>query len=275
MPSSPRVALVTGASSGIGEATALRLLRDGYAVYGGARRVERMSGVEAAGGTALPLDVTDDASMQAFVEAALEAHGRVDLLVNNAGYGSYGAVEDVPLDEARRQFEVNLFGLARLVQLVLPTMRARRSGTVVNVSSIGGKIYAPLGALYHATKHAVEGFSDALRLELEPHGVSVVIVEPGAIRTEWDGVAIEGMMETSGTGPYADLAARTKRFMESAYEGESGSPPSVVADAIAEAAAAERPKTRYAVGDQARLAIASRWLLPDRLFDAFVRSRLS
>jgi NAD(P)-dependent dehydrogenase (short-subunit alcohol dehydrogenase family) len=272
--SSPRIALVTGSSSGIGEATALRLLRDGYVVYGAARRVEKMAGVEAAGGHALRIDVTDEAQMQAGVRQVLGAHGRIDVLVNNAGYGSYGAVEDVPLEEARRQFEVNVFGLARMTQLVLPAMRAQRAGLIVNVSSIGGKMYGPLGAWYHATKHAVEGFSDALRLELAPFGIHVAIVEPGAIRTEWDGIAVGGMMETSGAGPYADFAARTKRFMEGAYEGGKGSPPSVVADAIAAAVTARKPKTRYVVGDQARLAVTSRWLLPDRAFDAFVRSYL-
>ncbi|MEM1118471.1 MAG: oxidoreductase [Bacteroidota bacterium] len=274
MSTSKNVALVTGASSGIGEATALRLIRDGYTVYGGARRVEKMAGVEAAGGHALRLDVTEEASMQAFVQAALDAEGRVDVLVNNAGYGSYGAVEDVPLDEARRQFEVNLFGLARMTQLVLPTMRAQRSGTVVNISSIGGKIYAPLGAWYHATKHAVEGFSDVLRLEVAEHGVDVVVIEPGAIRTEWDGVAMGSMMEQSGEGPYADLAAKMKGFVAGAYEGGNGSPPSVVADAIARAVVADRPKTRYAVGDQALLAVTARRLLSDRMFDAFIRSRM-
>ncbi len=275
MPASPpHVVLVTGASSGIGLATAEHLLSRGHTVYGAARRVERMAGLEAAGGHALRLDLTVDASMEAAVAAVVDAEGRIDALVNNAGYGSYGAVEDVPLDEARRQFDVNLFGLARMVQLALPSMRAQRSGTVVNVSSIGGKIYTPLGAWYHATKHAVEGFSDALRLELAAFGIRVVVVEPGAIRTEWDGIAVDSMMETSGSGPYAAFAQKTKRFMEDAYQGGSGSPPSVVAAAIAAAVEAERPKTRYVVGDQARLAVAARWLLPDRAFDAFIRSQM-
>ena len=275
MPASAQpVALVTGASSGIGLATAQALLAAGWRVVGGARRVERMAPIEAAGGTALALDVTDDASMRAFVQAALDGEGRIDALVNNAGYGEYGAVEDVPLDAVRRQFEVNVFGLGRMTQLVLPTMRAQRSGTIVNVSSIGGKIYSPLGAWYHATKHAVEGLSDALRLELREFGIDVVVVEPGAIKTEWDGVAVDRMMETSGEGPYADFAARTKRFMEAAYEGGNGSLPSVIADVIVKAVTADTPKTRYAAGDRATLAIASRWLLPDRAFDAFLRSEM-
>lgn len=274
MSAPSRVALVTGASSGIGLATAQALLADGWTVYGGARRVEKMAPVEAAGGTALALDVTDDASMQAFVQTVLDREGRIDALVNNAGYGEYGAVEDVPMDAVRRQFEVNVFGLGRMTQLVLPSLRAQRSGTIVNVSSIGGKIYSPLGAWYHATKHAVEGFSDALRLELHGFGVDVVVIEPGAIKTEWDGVATDHMMATSGDGSYADFAARTKRFMEAAYEGGNGSPPHVIADVIVKAVGADKPQTRYAAGDRATLAIASRWLLPDRAFDAFMRAEM-
>ena len=274
MSSTSRVALVTGASSGIGLATAEALLRAGWTVYGGARRVDKMAPVEAAGGTALALDVTDDALMQAFVQTVLDREGRIDALVNNAGYGEYGAVEDVPMDAVRRQFEVNVFGLGRMTQLVLPTMRAQRAGRIVNVSSIGGKIYSPMGAWYHATKHAVEGLSDALRLELHDFGIDVVVVEPGAIKTEWDGVATETMMETSGEGAYADFAARTERFMRAAYENGNGSPPSVIADVIVEAVTAAKPKTRYAAGDRATLAIASRWLLPDRAFDAFMRSEM-
>lgn len=272
--STRKVVLVTGASSGIGKATAQRLIQDGYTVYGAARRVEKMADLDAhEHGHALQLDVTDEASCEAAVQTILDAHGRIDVLVNNAGYGSYGAVEDVPLNEARRQFEVNLFGLARMTQLVLPTMRAMRSGTIVNISSIGGKIYTPLGAWYHATKHAVEGFSDSLRLELADFGIRVVIVEPGAIGTEWDGIAVDNMMKTSGSGPYAAFAEATKRFMEDGYES-GGSPPSVIADVISEAVASSKPKTRYAAGENAAFALWGRRLLSDRAFDAMIRSRM-
>ena len=179
-------AFVTGASSGIGEATARHLAGLGLTVYAGARRVERMESALAPHGIRpIALDVTDDASMRAAVDRILAETGRIDALVNVAGYGSYGAVEDVPLDEARRQFEVNLFGLGRLIQLVLPSMRARARGRIVNISSIGGKIYEPMGAWYHATKFAVEGFSDSLRLELRPFGIKVVIIEPGLTESEW------------------------------------------------------------------------------------------
>src|SRR3954470_17639690 len=184
-----RVALVTGASSGIGAAAARRLHADGFTVYAVARRVERMKDLTDLGIRVEPVDVTDDASMTALVGTILAEAGRIDVLVNNAGYGSYGALEDVPIDEARRQFEVNVFGLARLTQLVLPQMRSRRSGRIVNISSMGGRIYEPLGSWYHATKFAVEGLSDSLRMELAPFGIQVVVIQPGAIRTEWAAIS--------------------------------------------------------------------------------------
>jgi NAD(P)-dependent dehydrogenase (short-subunit alcohol dehydrogenase family) len=184
-----KTAFVTGASAGIGAATAFALLAAGYRVFAGARRLDRMAALAAAGATLIKLDLTDDATIVAAVDAIKNASGRIHILVNNAGYGSYGALEDVPLDEARRQFEVNVFGLARLCQLVLPTMRAQKSGKIVNVTSIGGKIWEPLGAWYHATKFAVEGLSDCLRVEAARFGIDVIVIEPGAIRTEWAGIA--------------------------------------------------------------------------------------
>ena len=202
--SDTRVALVTGASSGIGEETARLLRRDGFEVYAVARRVDRMAGLTEEGVHTFAMDVTDDASMTSGVQRVLDEQGRIDVLVNNAGYGSYGAVEDVPIDEARRQFEVNVFGLARLVQLVVPHMRDQKSGRIINISSIGGKFYEPLGAWYHATKFAVEGFSDSLRLELAPFGIHVVIVEPGPIITEWNTIARDSLVETSRGGAYEE-----------------------------------------------------------------------
>ena len=203
VPMTDRVALVTGGSSGIGEQTALRLQGAGFTTYAVARRVDRMSRLAESGVTTFAMDVTDDASMTGGIGRILDEHGRVDVLVNNAGYGSYGAVENVPIDEARRQFEVNVFGLARLVQLVTPRMRAQGSGRIINLSSIGGKYYEPLGAWYHATKFAVEGFSDSLRLELAPYGIRVVIVEPGPIRTEWNTIARDGLVASSAGTPRA------------------------------------------------------------------------
>src|SRR5690348_15143016 len=175
---STKIALVTGGSSGIGEATALALAERGYTVYAGARRVERMEPLKAHGVRPLAMDVTDDASLQFAVSQMLAEAGRIDVLVNNAGYGSYGALEDVPLSEARSQFEVNVFGAARLTQLVLPHMRAQRSGTVVNITSMGGKVHTPLGGWYHGTKFALEALSDCLRVEAKPFGIDVVVIEP-------------------------------------------------------------------------------------------------
>src|SRR5215213_4664082 len=193
-----RVALVTGASSGIGEETVKGLLAAGHVVYAGARRIDRMQGLAAGGAKVLALDVTQDASMTAAVDTVLREAGRIDTLVNNAGYGSYGALEEVPLDEGRRQVEVNLFGLARMTQLVLPTMRAQKSGRIINVSSIGGKFGEPFGCWYHATKFAVEGLSDSLRMELHPFGIDVVVIQPGAIVTEWNTIARTGLLAYSG-----------------------------------------------------------------------------
>lgn len=264
------VALVTGGSSGIGESTARALLAKGFTVYAVARRVDRMSALSSAGVHTFAMDVTDDASMVAGIDRIIEEQGRIDVLVNNAGYGSYGAVEDVPIEEARRQFEVNVFGLARLVQLVTPHMRSRRSGRIINISSIGGKFYEPFGAWYHATKFAVEGFSDSLRMELRPFGIQVVLIEPGPIRTEWNEIARDSLLERSGDGAYAEWARKAHGVMERFDEPERASTPEEVADKIVKAALAKRPAARYPVGRGARMITTSRDLLPDRIFDEVV-----
>ncbi len=265
----PKVALVTGASSGIGAETARHLAGAGYLVYAAARRTNRLETLEQAGIRPLPMDVTDDGSLTAGVQQILTEAGRIDALINNAGYGSYGAIEDVPLDEARRQFDVNLFGLARLTQLVIPGMRERGSGRIVNVSSMGGKFAMALGGWYHATKFAVEGLSDALRQELDPFGVQVVVIEPGGIKTEWGGIAAASAMQQSGDGPYADRVQRVVQGIAGADQ-RFGSPPAVVAKAITKAVTAKRPRTRYAIGSGARPVIVARRLLPDRAMDAIL-----
>ena len=263
-----KVALVTGASSGIGEAAARELHKLGFVVYAAARRADRLANLERDGIRALSMDVTDDASTSAGIEQIMGEHGRIDVLVNNAGYGSYGALEDVDLAEGRYQFEVNVFGLARLIQLVAPHMRAQRSGRIINVSSIGGKIYEPLGSWYHATKFAVEGLSDSLRLELKPFGVEVVIVEPGAIRTEWAAIAADRLEKTSGSTAYADQARTVGAILRSMdTHPRRATEPSVVGKIIATAATAKRPRTRYVTGFAARPLLMARRLLPDRAFD--------
>jgi NAD(P)-dependent dehydrogenase (short-subunit alcohol dehydrogenase family) len=194
------VALITGASSGMGKDFALRLIAEGYVVYGAARRVERMDDIVAAGGTALAMDVTDDA-MVAAVDQVIREQGQIDVLINNAGYGQLGALEDVPIEEGRRQMEVNLIGAARLTQLCLSHMRARRSGKIFNISSIDGKFAIPLGGWYHASKFALEGFSDALRNEVCPIGIDVIVIEPGGIETAWSAIATKVVERYSAKGP--------------------------------------------------------------------------
>lgn len=266
-----KTALVTGASSGIGAAIARQLIRDGYRVFAGARRVDRMGDLEAAGATVLSLDVTDDASMVAAVDAVRADAGRLDVLVNNAGYGSYGSLEEVPIDEGRRQFDVNVFGLARLTQLVLPMMREQKSGAIVNISSIGGKIYEPYGSWYHATKFAVEGLSDSLRLELAPFGIKVIVIEPGGIRTEWASISRDNLLAHSGSGPYAQYAEAHARLLGAANTSSFVSPPEAVARVVSRSLKASRPRTRYPAAGGAGPILFMRRILPDRMFDGFLR----
>jgi NAD(P)-dependent dehydrogenase (short-subunit alcohol dehydrogenase family) len=275
---SERVALVTGGSSGIGERTAVRLHEAGFEVYAVARRVERMQDLAEAGVRVFAMDVTDDRSMTSGVERVLSEAGRIDVLVNNAGYGSYGAVEDVPIEEARRQFEVNVFGLARLTQLVTPGMRERareplaQRARIVNISSIGGKFYEPMGAWYHATKFAVEGFSDSLRLELAPHGIDVVIIEPGPIRTEWGEISRQGLAESSRGGPYEHQAELVGRMLARADSRLMGGTADHVARKVVSAVLSNTPRARYPVGRGAGTIVRGRRLLPDAAFDYLVKS---
>lgn len=263
-----KIALVTGASAGIGEAIARALLDEGWTVYAAARRVDRMAGLADRGAHVLGMDVTDDASMTAGVQRILDECGRIDALVNNAGYGSYGALEEVPMDEARRQFEVNVFGLARLTQLVTPTMRAQHSGRIVNISSMAAHIYEPLGSWYHATKFAVNGLSDSLRLELKPFGIDVVTVQPGGIKSEWAGISADSLEQRSGRGPYA-TQARTLATMLRGSDANS-SEPEVVARAVVAACTAKRPRSKYTIGMGAKPLVAARRVLPDRAMDALL-----
>ena len=260
-----KVALVTGASSGIGKETARLLVEQGFTVYGASRRLDKMEDLKAMGVNLLMMDVADDASMVNGVNIILNKEQRIDVLVNNAGYGSYGALEDVPIAEAKYQFEVNIFGLARLTQLLLPTMRAQRSGRIINISSIGGSIGEPHGAWYHATKFAVEGLSDSLRMELKQFGIDVVIIKPGAILTEWNGIAREKLMQVSGQTAYGDLAKKHVNMLATA--DKRGSSPTVVANTIVKAATAHRPRTRYATGGGAKMILFLRSVLSDRMFD--------
>ena len=267
-----KVALVTGASSGIGDATARRLAQLGYIVYAVARRVDRMAALKERGIRTEAADVTDDAALVSLVDKIISDAGRIDVLVNNAGYGSYGALEDVPIAEARRQFDVNVFGLARLTQLVLPHMRAQRDGYIVNVSSVGGKIWEPLGSWYHATKFAVEGLSDSLRAEVAEFGIKVIVIEPGAIRTEWAAISADNLEAASASTPYREQASFVGGALRTADKSRLTSGPAVVANAIAKAVQSPRPRTRYAVGGGARSVLLAQRVLTDRGFDRLIRT---
>ena len=226
--------------------------------------------MENLGAVALQMDITQEADIQHVVEQIQTKENRIDVLVNNAGYAIYGAMEDTTIEDARRQFEVNLFGLARLTQLVLPLMRANKSGKIINMSSMGGKIYTPLGSWYHATKHALEGWSDCLRLELAPFNIDVVIIEPGAIQTEFGDVMLEPMMARSGSSSYSDIAKKMAQATKNAYEKGNSSPPYVIAKVVSQAVKAKKPKTRYAAGKFAKPLMFLRKWFSDRIFDKII-----
>lgn len=262
-----KTALITGASSGIGRLTAIKMNQKGYTVYAGARRVERMKDLEEMGIHTVYLDVTDDDSMTKCVEDILKKEGSVDILVNNAGYGSYGTIEEVPMEEGRRQMEVNLFGMARMIQLVLPKMRQNHYGKIINISSMGGKIWTPLGGWYHASKFAVEGFSDCLRLETEQFGIDVVLIEPGGVKSEWADISASHIEKYSGNGPYKELANGYVNLMRKNYKGNNLSQPEEIADLIIKAVEARKPKTRYLYGFMAKPMVVMKNLLGDRHYD--------
>jgi NAD(P)-dependent dehydrogenase (short-subunit alcohol dehydrogenase family) len=272
MPTPSTAVLITGCSSGIGHATAKHLAERGHAVYASARRLDSLADLESHGCRTLALDVTDEASMAAAVQAVEAEHGAVGALINNAGYSQSGAIETVPLDDIRRQFETNVFGLVRMCQLVLPAMRAQRSGRIVNISSIGGTLVFPGGGIYHATKYAVEALSDALRFELQGFGIQVVVVEPGIIRTRFADAVSSALPQSEETGPYASFNAAVEQSTHNAYEkgsfvGRLGGEPEAVAKVIERAISAKSPKIRYRVTPSARLLIPSRGLMTDRTWD--------
>jgi NAD(P)-dependent dehydrogenase (short-subunit alcohol dehydrogenase family) len=272
-----RAVLVTGCSSGIGQAIALRLHRSGYPVYASGRRVADLADLAAAGITTLQLDVTDEAAMQAAVKQVGDAHGAVGVLVNNAGYGLFGALEEVPIDAVRAQFATNVFGALRLIQLVLPGMRAQRWGRIVNISSVLGRAAPPGGGAYDASKYAVEGMSDALRLEVAPFGVRTVLIEPGPTRTRFADGAVTRLAGDSAV--YADFHRRLAAWHRatggpepSGLMGRLAGTPEKVAAAVERAVRARRPRARYPVGILAWGLLAARRALPDTLFDGFVRT---
>ena len=268
---SGKVVLITGASSGIGKAAAVKFLEQDYIVYGAARTeadLEYLS--DYPNGHYIVMDITEAEMRKNCVDQILKNEAGLDILVNNAGYGAYGAVEEVPLKEAKKQFEVNLFGLSELTKLVIPVMREKGSGRIINISSIAGKIWTPLGGWYHASKFALEGLSDCLRNELRGFGIDVILIEPGAIETNWAQTAGDNLLKSSGEGIYQKQAERKANKYKQMYgEGGMAAEPEVVAKAIFKAAETYHPKARYAVPTHAKLILFFRWLLPDSLYDFF------
>ncbi|QYK04373.1 oxidoreductase [Shewanella zhangzhouensis] len=268
-----KVCVVTGASSGMGKDGALKLIKEGHIVYGLARRVSQMTELVAAGGFAIETDVTSIESIERAVAQIVAEQGRIDVLWNNAGYSVTGAVEDVSYEDAKRQFEVNLFGLAEMTKAVLPTMRKQKSGTIINTSSVGGKIYTPLGAWYHASKHALEGWSDCLRLELKPFNINVVIIEPGGISSEFGDVLYQPLVERAKGGAYQAMSTAVARTYKAIYSNsKSMSSPAVIGELVVRIVASNSPRTRYIAGYMSRTILCLRSLLSDRIFDKVIMS---
>ena len=272
-----RAVLITGCSTGIGRAAAERLAAKGWPVYATARRLESIKDLADAGCNLLTLDVCDEASMKAAVDEVEAKEGAIFALVNNAGYGQEGAVEEVPMEDIRRVFETNVFGLSRLTQLALPGMRRQRAGRIVNVSSMGGKISIPGGGYYHATKHAVEAISDTLRFEVRPFGVHVSVIEPGTIKTAFGDTATNSVAHLQDpASPYASFNQVLVQKINDAYEGKLArfaAPPEAVAKVIDKAISSRTPRTRYRVTVAARVMLATRKVMPDRGWDLFLRTQ--
>ncbi|QIP17679.1 SDR family NAD(P)-dependent oxidoreductase [Spirosoma aureum] len=268
-----KVVLITGASAGMGMETAKLLVQNGYIVYGAARRVDKMLKIRKLGVKVLQMDVTDEDSVKNGVAELIAAEGRIDVLINNAGFGSYGAIEDVSIREATYQLDVNLFGAARLIQLVLPYMREQQSGKIVNISSVGGKMATPLGGWYHASKFALEGLSDSLRNEVKPFGIDVIVIEPGGVKSEWGEIAFTSLMKVSGHTAYKTMANKFANAFK-ATEGKNPEP-IIIAELIRKAIEARKPKARYIAGYMARPAIFMKNLLSDSLMDKVIMSQVN
>ena len=266
-----KVILITGASSGIGYDAAETLAKQGHRVYAAARRLERMEPLKSLGVQVIRMDVTDEESMQEGVRKVIQSEGRIDVLVNNAGYGFFGAIETVPMEDARRQLEVNVFGLARLTQLVLPHMRKQGSGRIINTSSIAGKMVFYMGGWYNVTKYSVEAFSDALRMEMKPFGIDVVMIEPGAIKTDWGIIAAKHLKESSAGSAYETVGTQWADNMDWFYKTNLLSSPHVITKAISQAVNSRHPKARYCRGRFSIIGRLAHALMPARWWDATMR----
>lgn len=266
-----KVALVTGASSGIGYETAKYLAKKDYIVYAGSRTVEKMQSLKAYHAHIVELDVTDQQQINAVVNEIVKKEGKIDVLVNSAGYGSLGAVEDIKLDEARKQFEVNLFGLSEMIKAVLPTMRAQRSGTIVNVSSISGRLPSYFGAWYNASKHALEGYSSSLRLELEAFGIKVVVIQPGSINTNWGLIAADNLTKVSQGGAYQEKSAVIADMLRTQFNSNQLPQPSVVAKRIVKTVEHQHIRQRFIVGKFAKCLVFVNKILPSKLYNWIIQ----
>jgi short-subunit dehydrogenase len=266
-----KVILITGASSGIGLVTAVYLANKNYKVYGTARRLNEMTPIINAGGNAFKLDVTKEEDIINGVNYVIEKEGRIDVLWNNAGFGLWGAVEDISIERAKNQFDVNLFGLARITQEVLPFMRERKEGIIINTSSVGGRIYTPLGAWYHSTKHALEGLSDCLAYELKKFGIKVCLLQPGMIVTEFNDVMLENLQKNSKNSPYSKLNKAMINGIKKNIKNPIGSHPIVVAKCVEKIIISKMPKKRYLVGYGARSMLFIRNWFGDRFFEFILK----
>ncbi len=266
-----KVVLISGATSGIGEQSAYALKALGYTVYGGARNTKKLEELQHKGIKTIYLDVTNDASMQMCVHHIIHNEGRIDVLINNAGYGLFGSIEDTSMQKAKEQMEVNVFGLARLTQLVLPHMRKQKDGKIINIASIGGRVWTPYGGWYHASKFAVEGLSACLRLETKPFNIDVILIEPGAIATNWAHIAASHLEDSTKDSAYAKQAKRVATAMRDMYNSRQLTHPKTIAKCVAKAVQAHNPKIRYVRGYRAKSAILLHKMLGDNAYDQVLK----
>ena len=269
-----KVILITGASSGIGKDTAISLIKHGHLVYGAARRLEMMQDIIQAGGHAIKMDILKEKNIDDVVNQIIKEQSRVDVLINNAGYGLWGAVETISIDEAKRQFDVNIFGLAYLTKKIIPIMRKQKSGKIINMSSMGGKVYTPFGAWYHATKYALEGWSDCLRIELKSFGIDVILIEPGVIKTEFQDVMMDSTVERSIGTPYEKKLKALEKATQEMYARGIGSPPSTITKLIIKAINSHNPKRRYVGGLFAKPMLFIKKWFGDKMYEKAIMSQI-
>lgn len=269
-----KVILITGASSGIGKDTAISLIKHGHVVYGAARRLEMMQDIIQAGGHAIKMDILKDRNIDDVVNQIIKEQNRIDVLINNAGYGLWGAVETISIDEAKRQFDVNIFGLAYLTKKIIPIMRKQKSGKIINMSSMGGKVYTPFGAWYHATKYALEGWSDCLRIELKSFGIDVILIEPGVIKTEFQDVMMDSTVERSIGTPYEKKLKALEKATQEMYIRGIGSPPSTITKLIIKAINSHNPKRRYVGGLFAKPMLFIKKWFGDKMYEKAIMSQI-